>query len=134
MLIDGRCHCGRIAYRAEIDPEEVYVCHCTDCQAISGSPFRWSVPVAAERFELLSGTPKVYEKTGDSGRPNQQHFCGDCAAPLYGVTPEAEPVVYRLRLGTARQRERLVPKVAYWCRSAQPWAKVGAGAAEHERQ
>jgi len=70
MRIDGACHCGNIAFRAEIDPTQVYVCHCTDCQAISGSPFRWAVPVAAEDFDLLRGTPKAYAKTGDSGRTN----------------------------------------------------------------
>jgi hypothetical protein len=40
MQIDGQCHCGRIAYQAEIDPVRVSVCHCTDCQALTGSPFR----------------------------------------------------------------------------------------------
>jgi hypothetical protein len=34
MKIDGRCHCGYIAYEAEIDPENVLVCHCTDCQTL----------------------------------------------------------------------------------------------------
>ena len=32
MKIDGRCHCGFIAYEAEADPEMTGVCHCTDCQ------------------------------------------------------------------------------------------------------
>ncbi|MEE9586606.1 MAG: GFA family protein, partial [Hyphomicrobiaceae bacterium] len=36
MKIDGSCHCGFIKYQAEVDPEGVYVCHCTDCQSISG--------------------------------------------------------------------------------------------------
>ena len=126
MQIDGGCHCGRITYRAEIDPEEVYACHCADCQAISGSPFRWAVPVAAADFALLSGTTRIYEKTGASGRPNHQHYCADCAAPIFSVTPGAGPAVYRLRLGTARQRERLVPRKQFWCRSAQHWALVPA--------
>jgi hypothetical protein len=40
MKIDGRCHCGYITYEAEIDPEKVMICHCTDCQTLSGSAFR----------------------------------------------------------------------------------------------
>lgn len=122
MNIDGACHCGRIAFGAEIDPAQVYVCHCTDCQAISGSPLRWAVPVAAADFHLLSGTPKAYAKTGDSGRPNHQMFCPDCASPIYSVTPGAEPVVFLLRLGTVRQRDQLLPRTQYWTRSAQNWA------------
>jgi hypothetical protein len=36
MKIDGRCHCGYITYEAEIDPEKVMICHCADCQTLSG--------------------------------------------------------------------------------------------------
>ena len=37
MKIQGGCHCGKISYEAEIDPEKVAICHCTDCQSGSGS-------------------------------------------------------------------------------------------------
>ena len=122
MKIDGSCHCGRITFRAEIEPEAVYVCHCVDCQAISGSPFRWAVPVPELEFELLSGTPKAYEKVGESGRKNHQMFCPDCASPIFSVTPGAVPVIFRLRLGIVRQRDQLRPKGQYWYRSSQEWA------------
>ena len=48
MKIDGACHCGYISYLAEIDPEKAGLCHCTDCQTLSGSAFRVSVPAARE--------------------------------------------------------------------------------------
>jgi hypothetical protein len=40
MRIDGQCHCGAVTYQAEIDPEWVSICHCTDCQTLTGSPYR----------------------------------------------------------------------------------------------
>ena len=48
MKIDGACHCGRISYEAEIDPADVTICHCTDCQTLSGSAFRTVVPARSE--------------------------------------------------------------------------------------
>ena len=43
MKIDGGCHCGYITYEATIDSEQIGICHCTDCQTLSGSAFRtWS--------------------------------------------------------------------------------------------
>ena len=39
MKIEGSCHCGKISYEAEINPEYVIICHCTDCQTISGAPY-----------------------------------------------------------------------------------------------
>ena len=43
MKIDGCCHCGAIAYEAEHDPETVGICHCADCQQLTGTAFRVSV-------------------------------------------------------------------------------------------
>jgi hypothetical protein len=134
MDIDGSCHCGRITYRAQIDPEAVYVCHCTDCQKISGSPFRWAVSVPQENFELLGGTLKTYVKTIESGRKNHQKFCADCASPIYSTVPGREPVTFNLRLGTARQRDQLRPRVQSWCQSAQGWAVEIPGAERIEKQ
>ena len=84
MKIDGRCHCGFISYEAEVDPGEVYICNCADCQAISGTAFRWAVPVPEESFKLLTGKPKAYIKTADSGATSHQLFCPECASPLCG--------------------------------------------------
>ena len=50
MKIDGGCHCGYITYSAEIDPEDVGICHCTDCQTLTGTAFRTSVRATKEAF------------------------------------------------------------------------------------
>jgi hypothetical protein len=34
MKIDGSCHCGYVRYQAEVDPAQVEICHCTDCQTL----------------------------------------------------------------------------------------------------
>src|SRR5215204_1592115 len=65
MKVEGGCHCGKIRYEAEIDPAKVVICHCTDCQTLSGSAFRTVVPTNEGTFRLLSGTPKVYVKSGN---------------------------------------------------------------------
>jgi hypothetical protein len=60
MKIDGHCHCGQITFEAEVDPTALTICHCTDCQTLTGSAFRINIPAPAEHFVLLSGTPKSY--------------------------------------------------------------------------
>jgi hypothetical protein len=121
MKISGNCHCGNITYRAQVDPNEAYICHCTDCQSISGSPFRWAVSVAETDFELLSGEPKTYIKISDNGEESLQLFCPNCASPLYSTTSGAGPKWFNLRLGTAEQRSQLKPKSQCWHRSVQKW-------------
>lgn len=121
MHIDGKCHCGAITYEAEIDPATVSVCHCTDCQVFSGSPFRASVPAKRENFKLLSGQPKIYVKTAESGNKRAQAFCPECGTPIYATSP-TDPQMYGLRLGAVKQRAQLKPGKQVWCNSAQTWA------------
>jgi hypothetical protein len=121
MKIDGHCHCGRIAFEAEVDPDTVSICHCTDCQGLSGSAYRVSIPVQAADFTLLSGTPKNYVKTtAESGNKRIQAFCGDCGSPIYACAVE-NTTVYALRVGTITQRAALSPRRQIWRRSALGW-------------
>ena len=121
MKIDGTCHCGFISYEAEVDPGDTTICHCADCQTLSGSPFRASVPARHEEFRLLSGTLAVYVKTADSGAKRVQNFCPKCGSPIYAGAFDNSTAPYNIRVGTIRQRDDLVPKRQVWARSRQHW-------------
>ncbi len=122
MNVEGQCHCGKIAYEAVIDPQMASLCHCTDCQSFSGSPFRASVPAKAEDFHLLRGQPKIYVKTAESGTKRAQAFCGDCCTPIYAAAPE-NTSTYNLRLGAVKQRAKIPALRQIWCDSALEWAQ-----------
>ncbi|MEY9720684.1 hypothetical protein ABIA22_003174 [Sinorhizobium fredii] len=62
MHIDGQCHCGCVTYEAEIDPEDVSICHCTDCQRLTGSAYRVTAGAPRASFRLTGGEPKLYVK------------------------------------------------------------------------
>jgi hypothetical protein len=121
MHIDGGCHCGYITYEAEVDPAKVGICHCTDCQTLTGSAYRVTVPAPKDSFRLLTGKPKVYVKIAESGTRRAHGFCPECGTPIY-ATAVTDPQVYGIRVGTARQRAELPPKRQRWCHSALSWA------------
>lgn len=122
MKIDGGCHCGNVKFEAQADPEKVAICHCTDCQTLSGTAFRTVVMVPDEDFTLLSGELKTYVKTtADSGNPRAQVFCPECGTQIYATSVGDGPKVLGLRVGTIRQRDDLPPKRQVWTRSAQHW-------------
>lgn len=121
MKVDGSCHCGRVTYRAEIDPEKVGMCNCTDCQKLSGTAFQTLALVPEEKLEFTGEQPKTYKKTGDSGNVRVQGFCGHCGSPIYATSADDSPKVYALRLGSMNQRQSLQPKFQLWHRSAFPW-------------
>ncbi len=131
MKIQGGCHCGKVSYEAEADPEKAGICHCTDCQALSGSPYVAYIQVPAAGFKL-HGQPKVYVKTAASGNRRAQAFCADCGSRLW-ASAEHDPQIYNLRLGGVRQRAQLAPKVQVWCNSSLPWSMNLGGVKQHPK-
>jgi len=121
MKISGGCFCGYITYEATVDPDRIGICHCTDCQTFSGSAFRTGALASKDNFRLLTGKPKIYVKTAQSGARRAQAFCPECGTNLYSSAAE-DPQVFSIRTATARQRDQLVPTAQIWCRSAQAWA------------
>ena len=122
MHVHGGCHCGYITYEADIDPNGVRICHCTDCQTLTGSAYRVNVQARKEGFKLLSGKPKLYVKTAESGTKRAHGFCPECGTPIYSTANVADPESYGLRVGTIRERAQLPPKKRGWCRSALDWS------------
>jgi hypothetical protein len=121
MKITGGCHCGAIAFEGLVDPEQVTICHCTDCQSLTGTAYRVSVPCLKEHFRLTKGAPSIYVKTGESGAKRAQAFCSNCGSPIYTHAID-NPVNYGLRVGCIDQRRALAPRKQKWCRSALGWA------------
>jgi hypothetical protein len=120
MHVDGQCRCGRVTFKADIDPQAVSICHCIDCQALTGSPFRVTVLCSGSRIHT-AGSPKIYARSGDNGRLRYQHFCGDCGSPLFSSGEGEHTDDWGIRWGAIRQRAALRPARQIRCRSAVPW-------------
>lgn len=120
MKVDGTCYCGEIAWEAEIDPQAVLVCHCTDCQVMGGGAFRWGTLIPADQFTLLRGVPKLYRKTAASGALRDLAFCGTCGTPFYGTQADHSTTL-SLRLSGARQADQLRPSMQIWAQSKLGW-------------
>jgi hypothetical protein len=119
MHIDGSCHCGAVSFTADVDPAKVMLCHCTDCQVLSGSPFRHVVPAPVASFSI-HGDLRQYIKTAESGNRRVQAFCPECGTPIYSSATES-PDWVSIRLGCVRQRAELKPVAQIWFHSAMPW-------------
>lgn len=137
MKIQGGCHCGLITYEAEIDPETATMCHCPDCQTLSGTAFRTLIPARKEFFKLIIGEPKIYLKTTgcgtEHGTRSVQSFCAECGSAIYS-SAEIEPLVFMLRIGTIRERVELIPKSQMYFESALGWLSDGWPIKQFPRQ
>ena len=138
MKITGGCHCGNINYSAEIDSSKVILCHCTDCQKMSGSAYRGVVITTDETFQMTGAIKDYIKDTANSGNPRAQSFCPNCGTHIYatsiGEMPEGIPRVYNLRLGTVQQRDELRPTIEIWSSSRQSWVEAIGNAAQIPEQ
>ena len=134
MKIDGACHCGYITFEAEVDPEKTSVCHCADCQTLSGAPYRASIAAPADKFRILTGEPTKYIKTAESGNKRVQAFCPTCGSPIYAGALDNPDAPYNIRVGIIRQRDELIPRRQLWGRSRQSWVDDLFSIARLEKQ
>jgi hypothetical protein len=132
VRIDGRCHCGYVTFEAEANPETTTICHCTDCQTMSGAPLRAVIITDPGTFVLMSGKPTEYRKIADSGNVRLQGFCPQCGTALYATSAGDEPKAYNVRLGSVRQRDQLLPRRQIFVRSQQAWLKDLASIAKFD--
>jgi len=120
---DGGCQCGALRYRVEGEPVAVGICHCTQCQKQSGSAFGMSCIVQKEAFRLLSGSPKTFTRTSDSGRPVVCAFCPDCGTRIYHETRWLDGVL-NIKPGTFDDTSFLRPQAQIWTAKKQGWVEL----------
>jgi hypothetical protein len=121
MDVTGGCFCGQVTYRATVDPAQVYICHCTDCQRHSGAAYGVVVGVPGGRFELISGSLKTFTKIADSGNLRVLAFCPECGTRIHATSAGDPDGFMGLRLGTVNERARLRPAGQAFCQSGQDW-------------
>ncbi len=125
MRVHGSCHCEHITFISEAEPERTVVCHCRDCQIMSGSPYRSIVPSDERAFELLSGELTIYHKVGDSGNARELAFCNRCGSHIYATSKagsdEGAVRSFGLRTGVLAEAAEFAPMFQVWCDSRLPW-------------
>ena len=133
LPLTGACQCGNVRYEVRTEPLTVYACHCTECQRQSGSAFSLSMVVPRKSITIISGKPKEWLRTHESGRIISCIFCGGCGSRLYH-NPQANAAVSIVKCGTLDGAAQLQPVGHIWTRSAQKWFAISAESVSYEGQ
>jgi len=83
----GGCQCSAVRFSSIGDAVALYICHCRECQKQSASAFGMSLQVPRNGLKLLSGQPRLWARTADSGNRLNCWFCGDCGSRLWHESP-----------------------------------------------
>lgn len=58
-------------------------CHCNACRRSTNSTYSHNLMIPEDAFKLASGTPKTWQRVGESGGKVTNHFCPDCGTLCY---------------------------------------------------
>jgi hypothetical protein len=136
FLRAGGCNCRALRYSIIQPPLGVYVCHCTDCQSLSGAAFAIGVVIPAGAF-ILTGSPRLVQRILGSGAITHRWICPECGVWICGgskldvVAPGEKRVV---RGGTFDDTSWIKPTTHYWTCSAQSWIIFPEGVTIHATQ
>ena len=86
--VSGGCLCGAIRFETTAQPAVQLLCHCTDCQTVSGAAAYAAYVVPLDSLKVIQGEPAHYEVTADSGQINSRHFCPSCGSRVWAVLEE----------------------------------------------
>ena len=122
MAVTGGCLCGAVRYEIEAAPITTRICWCHLCQRIGagGATVNVCFPKAAAR---ISGQPRDFVSTADSGNVMHRRFCQDCGVHLFSEA-ESRPHLIFVRAGTLDDPEVAQPAATIWVSAAPSWACI----------
>lgn len=114
MKLTGGCYCGKIRYEAKGEPVLRGLCHCRECQYISGGAANVALGMPLSGFHYTKGEPKVFERA-DLEQPVKRQFCPDCGTSLASLPPALADIIV-LKVGTLDDpADYGTPDIAMYC-------------------
>jgi hypothetical protein len=117
--LSGGCLCGGIRCSAGTEPAFTAVCHCRNCQKQMGTAASVIVGLPAGSFKL-TGLPRTFHDTGDSGEVVHRRFCPECGSPFLTDAEAVASPTFR-EAGALDDAGWLGPAMEIWCDRAPPW-------------
>ena len=117
--LNGGCYCGNVKYEVTGDILKTGVCHCIDCQHLSGGS-SWPFVVVPSCELNIMGDFKEYSRIGASGKKVHAGFCPTCGSTLFG-RPEIWPHIRTISASSLNDKSGFSPEMHVWVQDAPEW-------------
>lgn len=118
-MIKGSCFCGCIQYQIHGNVLKSGVCHCKDCQRLTGG-VAWPFIVVPQEVLVIQGEIKEFSRSGASGKQVHMGFCGTCGSTLLG-RPEIWPHIRTISVSSLDDPSFFLPSMHLWTKDAPEW-------------
>lgn len=125
----AQCQCGRLSVTAPGPSRGVIVCHCSDCQRRSGSPFGALAYYPSEKLEI-AGQATRYERPTATGGVSETFFCATCGSTMY-VRVGKQPTMLGVPVGAFCDPDYPPPMMSVWEKRKYAWVTIPEPAEHH---
>lgn len=119
LPLQGGCFCKKVRYKISDKIIKTGVCHCRECQHLTGGGFYPFVVIKCESI-TISGDLREFSRLGASGQLVHCGFCPHCGSTLFG-RPEVWPHIRTVSASSLDEYKNFKPSMHVWVEEAQPW-------------
>ncbi|KAF2098649.1 hypothetical protein NA57DRAFT_75886 [Rhizodiscina lignyota] len=120
MTLKGGCSCQAVQYEITSPEPVVALCHCVQCQAMSGTVFGTNLMVPASELHLSPSSTsaiKKWQRPGSSGATCTNSFCSNCGTTVFSQTEAENMKAMRfIKAGTLEDKK--------WLREHRPVMEI----------
>lgn len=120
--IHGKCLCGEVEFKLRGALPNIYQCHCSLCQKVTGSSANAAFIVSNSQFTWVGGQALIHSYISSTGY--RSDFCSLCGSPV--PNPFAERPDYWVPVGLLDGNPNLKIAVHLYTASRAKWDIVPA--------
>ncbi len=91
-LLQGGCLCGAVSYQITNQFSRFMLCHCQQCQQLTGSAFAANIFTSPKNIEWLTGQEKISHYRHRS-RDSTRSFCAVCSCALPYINQNGKSLI-----------------------------------------
>ncbi|GAC06759.1 GFA family protein [Paraglaciecola chathamensis] len=116
--ITGSCLCGSVQFECNDSIESFHLCHCTQCQKVTGSSHASNLFTAVNNIQWLKGSASI-KRYNVPGRNISNAFCGECGSALPYVSLSGKALV--IPAGCLDTTPDIMPSSHIFYAERAPW-------------
>ncbi len=131
--VHGSCLCNAIQYTVTGNDRGPILCHCSNCQKVTGSTFANNLRFMKSKLTFKSGEDKLKahkDSNTKSGNTLSRYFCGECGSPIYLTNPEFEGLVVLYSGCLESEQKNTKPRGELFAENRRSWFNGVEGAAK----
>ncbi|WP_444994486.1 GFA family protein [Aliikangiella sp. IMCC44359] len=120
--LSGQCLCGRVKFSLEENFSNFYLCHCHQCQKITGSAYASNLFTQPDNINWLCGKEFI-TRYDDPDRSFTKAFCTRCGSGLPFLSQSGANLI--VPAGCLNEPPEIMPQNNIFCEEQSAWYKKG---------